>query len=311
MTNDGAAMFQPDSHIERNRFSAGHWTNREARTGCTVVVFDRAAPAIVDVRGGAPGTRETDLLGPGMLVQSVDAIVLSGGSAFGLAAADGVMQELRAAGRGVATPAGPVPIVPAAVIFDLAAGQAVWPTAADGATAYRNRTAVYDMPRGLVGVGAGATSGKLFSTEKPERGGLGYGFCELTPGRGIHALVAVNPSGTVVDPESGRRVLNPSSNVNRAVLLERMAALHDRAATTLAIVIVDAPSDRRSLERCAAAAHDGLARAIWPCHTLFDGDIAFVASLEAGTPNGMATVQLGLATELAIERAILDAVTAD
>ena len=280
-----------------------------ARTGCTVVVFDWAAPAVVDVRGGAPGSRETDLLGAGMLVQSVDAILLAGGSAFGLAAADGVMAELRAAGRGVATPGGPVPIVPAAVVFDLGVGEAIWPTAANGAEAFRNRTGIGDVPRGQIGAGTGATTSKLFSPDSPARGGFGYGYVELTEGRGVHALVVVNAAGAVVDPNSGQSILGSHRDIDRLSLLQATAPPHDRSSTTLAVVIVDAPVDRRALERCAVAAHDGMARAIRPCHTLFDGDIVFAVGLETGEPTALETMRTSVAAELAVERAIIDAVT--
>src|SRR5437870_5476304 len=154
------------------RASAGHWTDHNALTGCTVVLFDRLAPAVVDVRGGAPGTRETDLLAPGRLVRSVDAILLAGGSAFGLAAADGVMRYLREQDRGVSTPAGPVPIVPAAVIFDLAVGLPIAPNADAGYQACLSARPIGDLPRGRIGAGVGATTGKLLGGSA-QRGGLG------------------------------------------------------------------------------------------------------------------------------------------
>lgn len=304
-------MFRPGETPKRNGFTAGHWTDPVAKTGCTVVVFNRAAPAIVDVRGGAPGTRETDLLGSGMLVQSVDAIALAGGSAFGLAAADGVMAELRILGRGVATPGGPVPIVPAAVIFDLSEGDPVSPSAGNGADAFLNRGPIDLLPRGLAGVGTGAATGKLFAPSGSTRGGFGHGFVELAGDHGVHALVVVNSAGIVINPDNGRAVIDPTGPVDRDELLRRMIPLHERAATTLAVVIVDAPCDRRALERCGVAAHDGFARAIWPCHTLFDGDVVFVAALEDGAPSAAETVRMGLATELAVERAIFDAVTSN
>ena len=157
--------------------SGGHWTDRDALTGCTVLLFDRAAPAVVDVRGGAPGTRETDLLSPGSLVQSVDAIFLTGGSAFGLDAAGGVMKYLREKGRGVGTPAGPVPIVSAAVLYDLAVGEPVWPTADNAYDACRAAVSLADLPNGRIGAGTGATTQKMFSERPPMRGGTGYWTC--------------------------------------------------------------------------------------------------------------------------------------
>ena len=302
-------MFEPKTDSKRNGFTVGHWTDAAAKTGCTVVVFDRSTPAIADVRGGAPGTRETDLLGPGRLVQAVDAIVLTGGSAFGLASADGVMMELRALGRGVATPAGPVPIVPAAVIYDLAVGSPVSPTAASGSAAFSARGPVESLARGQVGAGTGATTGKMFAPERPQRGGVGYGVVELEAGERVHALAVVNSAGTVVDPGTGEQALMHGSRVDRSALLSRLSAPHDRSATTLVVVVVEARCDRRALERCGVAAHDGLARAIWPCHTLFDGDVVFAAGLEDGAPDGTDIVRLSVAAELAVERAIVDAVT--
>lgn len=300
-------MFNRDIDASENGVTVGHWTDADAKTGVTVVVFDRPAPAIVDVRGGAPGTRETDLLGSGMLVQSVDAVVFSGGSAFGLASADGVMTELRALGRGVATPAGHVPIVPAAVIYDLAVGKPISPAAEHGASAVRDRASLKSAAWGQVGAGTGATTGKIGGGG--ERGGIGYGYVDLSHGHGVHAIVVVNAAGVVVDPETGRGVIE-STPTDRASLLNRLTALHDRAATTLGVVIVDAPSDRRTLERCGVAAHDGYARAIRPCHTLFDGDVVFAASMRPGTPTGAEIVRLALAAELAVERAIVAAVRA-
>jgi L-aminopeptidase/D-esterase-like protein len=302
-------MFRRDQSASRNAFTVGHWTNTAAKTGCTVIAFDRAAPAVVDVRGGAPGTRETDVLGPGRLVQSVDAIVLSGGSAFGLGTADGVMAELRAAGRGVVTPGGPVPIVPVAVIFDLGVGKSVWPTPDNGAEAFRNCVEIGAVQRGLIGAGTGATTGRLFPSESPDRGGFGHGYVDLTGGHGVHALIVVNAAGAVVDPDTGVSVIDPTREVDRAALLDRLITPHERSSTTVAVVIVDAPVDRRALERCAVAAHDGMARAIRPCHTLFDGDIVFAAGLESGQPAGIDVLRVSIATELAIERAIRDALT--
>ena len=304
-------MFRPDGTNDRIQFSAGHWTDRVNRTGCTVVAFNRAAPAIVDVRGGAPGTRETDLLGPGMLVQRVDAIVLAGGSAFGLAAADGVIAELRAAGRGVSTPGGPVPIVPAAVIFDLSVGESVWPTAESGREAFRARTEISSLARGQIGAGTGATSGKLFRPNDPDPGGVGYSYVELSGGERVHALVVVNAAGVVVDPQNGRSIVDPKRLDRRDQLLQTLASPPgERSSTTLTIVIVEAPADRRALERCGVAAHDGMARAIQPCHTIFDGDVVFAVGLECESQAAVDVLRLGIATELAVERAILDAINA-
>jgi L-aminopeptidase/D-esterase-like protein len=291
--------------IESIGVSVGHWTDTEAMTGCTVMLFDQAVSAVVDVRGGAPGTRETDLLASDRLVRSVDAIMLSGGSAFGLAAADGVMSYLRDRGRGVSTSAGPVPIVSAGVIFDLAVGQAIAPTAFHGNVACQSATPLNHVRRGQVGVGAGATTDKI--TGKGQRGG--FGMAEVTfDGGSVTALVVVNAAGAVFDPATGRTV--PGGDVDgREQLLRVHSELGEGQSTTLGVVIVDAPIDDPGLRRCAIAGHDAFARMIRPCHTIFDGDLVFAAGLRRGTPTPREVLVVAVATELAMERAILDAVT--
>jgi len=287
--------------------AAGHWTDHDAMTGCTVVLFDRPAPAVVDVRGGAPGTRETDVLAPGRLVRHVDAILLTGGSAFGLAAADGVMRYLQEQGRGVATSAGPVPIVPAAVIYDLAVGHPTAPDAESGRAACVAAGPTAALDRGRNGVGCGATTRKIYAGE-PQRGGFGVATIDW-PGGLVTALVVVNAVGTVVDPNTGRGVLDGEGD-RRARLLESVANSGEGQATTLGVVLVSAPVDEACLTRSAVAAHDAFARAIRPCHTIFDGDLVFAAGLVAGFPSPIEVARVATATELAMERAIIDAVTA-
>jgi L-aminopeptidase/D-esterase-like protein len=281
--------------------TVGHWTDPVARTGCTVVLFDRQAPAWVDVRGGAPGTRDTSLLGPGDLVQSVDAILLTGGSAFGLEAAGGVMTYLQQQERGVATSAGRVPIVPAAVLYDLGVGSPTWPTADSGREACVSAVALNDIPRGQVGAGTGATVRKAFPDRPPLRGGFGLGRVELGPDS-VTALVAVNAVGEIVTDASAVDL--------RTELLGGAIEAVGREATTLAVVLVDAAVDRRTLSRCAVAAHDGFARMIRPCHTIFDGDVVFAVGLAAGEVEPQRILAYSTAVEIAIERAIIDAVTA-
>jgi L-aminopeptidase/D-esterase-like protein len=156
----------------RASFSVGHWSDAADQTGCTVVLFDRLVPAVVDVRGGAPGTRETDLLAADRLVGQVDAILLTGGSAHGLAAADGVMEFLRERRRGYQTQSGPVPIVSAAVIFDLAVGMPVWPTSQDGYAACVSAQPLSSSETGSIGAGMGATTSKLWTNRAAKSGGL-------------------------------------------------------------------------------------------------------------------------------------------
>lgn len=274
----------------------GHWTDAAGRTGCTVVVYPRSLATVVDVRGGAPGTRETDVLGPGNLVRRADAILLTGGSAFGLAAADGVMLALRQAGRGFPTAAGPVPIVPAAVLFDLAVGEPVWPTAQSGRTAFDTAAPIIEVDRGAVGAGTGATVGKILGLAEP--GGVGVAAVPVGSDS-VTAIIAVNAMGVVggTDPREAFLAANGGSEPVRP-----------GENTTIGVVILDAAADAVTLTRCAIAAHDGLARAIVPCHTIFDGDTLFVSTLRDGSPLPGDIARLAVATELAVEAAVRDAV---
>ena len=243
----------------------GHWTHSAAGTGCTVVLFDRAVPAAVDVRGSAPGTRETDALNPGGLVAQADAILLTGGSAFGLAAADGVMQRLEAAGRGFPTSAGPVPIVPAAVIYDLSVGEpSVRPDGAAGQAAVDTASAD-PVAQGNVGAGTGASIG---SGDRRLKGGLGSALVQA--GNALAgALAVVNPAGDVIDPATGNAVA-AGSGVSRPGLGQH---------TTIGIVAVNARLERWQLRKVAEMAHDGLARAVHPAHGMHDGDTIFAAAV--------------------------------
>jgi L-aminopeptidase/D-esterase-like protein len=295
-------MFQQDSSTgTRIDFLVGHCTDNQNLTGCTVVLFERPAPTVVEVRGGAPGTRETSLLGPGDLVQAVDAILLTGGSAFGLAAADGVMRLLRERGRGVGTPAGPVPIVPTAVIYDLSEGNPVWPDARSGRMATQQVVNIDQVERGRVGVGIGATTGKILGGPGATPGGFGVGRVDIPNIGTVHALSVVNAAGIVqTDAES----IDPRPNLLRETGFEQSLT-----ATTLTIVVIDAPVDRRTLHRAAIAAHDGMARRIVPCHTMFDGDVAFAVALRSGDMDPAEAFMVCMATELAVERSIVNAVS--
>ena len=281
---------------------AGHWTNPKARTGCTVILFDRPASAVADVRGGAPGTRETDLLAPGQLVGSIDAILLTGGSAFGLNAAGGVMTFLRDHQRGVTTSAGPVPIVPAAVIFDLSVGEPSWPSPENAITACRDAVPLRELERGQVGAGAGATIRKMFPGVTSVRGGVGIGHVDLDVDSSITAIAVVNAAGDVL--------LDSNAPDLRTGLLQNAAGITAREATTLLAVILDVPVDQRVLHRAATAAHSAIARKIRPSHTIFDGDTVFAAGLRIGAIEPAEVLRYSVAVELAVERAIIDAVTA-
>jgi L-aminopeptidase/D-esterase-like protein len=284
----------------RATFSVGHWTDRVARTGCTVALFDRLVPAVVDVRGGAPGTRETDLLASDRLVGQVDAVLLSGGSAHGLAAADGVMQFLRERGRGFPTAAGPVPIVSAAVIFDLAVGSPTWPIPENGYSACAAAQPISESRTGQIGAGTGATISKLWPGREPKPGGLGWSTVHLSDNCSVHALVVVNAVGDVVMDDWID---------HRTLLLGVAASPDERSATTLVVVVVDGEADYRTLRRIAVAAHDAMARVIVPCHTLLDGDLVFV--MQTGSTIDIPQVdalRMTIASELAVEQAIRSAI---
>jgi L-aminopeptidase/D-esterase-like protein len=236
----------------------GHWSDVSARTGCTVVLLpDEGAVTSVDVRGAAPGTRETDLLAPDHQVQVAHAILLTGGSAFGLAAADGVMGWLEERGAGVPTPAARVPIVPAAVLYDLAVGRAdVRPGPAEGRAAAEAALAGRPCGAGVVGAGTGATVGKLFG--EPVAGGLGTASVALPGGGTVGAVVAVNAVGDVVDEDGS--LLAGAGTVGR-LLTEVPPAPPVGSATTLVVVATDVGLTKTQAHRLAVVAHDGLAQA--------------------------------------------------
>ena len=247
----------------------GHWTNTAAQTGCTVIRLPEPNIIAGETRGAAPGSRETALLQPGMSVEQAQAIVLSGGSAFGLAAADGVMQELEAAGRGYPTPAGPVPIVPAAVLYDLLIGDgSVRPTAADGVTAYRAATAE-PVEQGRVGAGTGATVAKWRGV--PQLAGIGSAAVEIA-GATVGALVALNALGDIFSLEGDPLTGGPHAAAPLAI------GPPVGENTTLAVVATDAALTRIELTRLAVRAQDAFAACIRPAHTRFDGDTCFAVS---------------------------------
>ncbi len=291
--------------------SIGHWTDLEARTGCTVVLFDRPVLAAVDVRGGAPATRETDLLAPGRLVRRVDAILLTGGSAFGLAAATGVVEVLAAGGRGFPTAAGPVPIVPAAALYDLGFGHPRAPGHAEGIAACHAAGPFSKTLRGAVGAGTGATIGKIRGADRFRQAGVGLGYSSWSGGS-VAALVAVNAFGDLA-PSFEADGRGPTREV-MSDPREDVLASDDHptpktgTATTLGIVLVDTPCRHEDLVRCAVSAHDGFARSIVPCHTPFDGDLVFAVGLTEGDASPVDQFRLCIAAELATERAISDAV---
>lgn len=262
---------------------AGSFTHEQHPTGCTVVLTEQGAVAGVDVRGGAPGTRETDLLRPEASVERVHAVVLSGGSAYGLATADGVMRYLEEKKIGFSVGEAVVPIVPAAILFDLAvAGPGSRPNAESGYQAAEAATSEA-VQQGNVGAGAGATVGKLLGSERAMKGGLGTASIQLPGGLVIGALAAVNALGDVVDPESGEVLAGARTKDGKqpANVIEQMrkgvglAALHEGENTTLGVVAANVDWTQAQATKVAQMAHDGLARAIRPAHMPFDGDVIF------------------------------------
>jgi L-aminopeptidase/D-esterase-like protein len=265
----------------------GSHTLSQRPTGCTVVLVESGAAAGVDVRGAAPATRETDLLDPVNTVQMVHAIVLSGGSAFGLDAASGVMRYLEERGVGFAFGPSRVPIVPAAAIFDLTVGDGrIRPDAACGYEAAKAASTARPA-EGSVGVGAGATVGKLLGMGRAMKGGLGTSDVRVGD-LVVAALVAVNAVGDVIDPATGRVVAGARGEDGRTLVDARTlvrsglgAEPPARANTTIGVIATNARLTKTDANRIAQVAHDGLARSIAPSHTPADGDTLFVVATGA------------------------------
>ena len=297
-------------------FLVGNAEDAALKSGVTVLTAEEPFTAAVHVMGGAPGTRETDLLAPDRLVQQVDALVLSGGSAFGLDAASGVADALAAAGRGFAVGAARVPVVPAAILFDLLnGGDKDWtenPYRELGRRALGS--AGRDFALGTAGAGAGATTATL-------KGGLGSASLELGNGVSVGALVAANPVGSVTVP-GGRRFWAAPFEMGdefggegpgeeppavEATFLGKHSGLAPGANTTIAVVATNARLTQAQAQRMAIAAHDGIARAVVPSHTPFDGDLVFAAASGAGPalPVGdPGLLAIGHAASLCLARAI-------
>lgn len=288
----------------------GHATDLVAATGCTVILCGHGAVAGVDVRGAAPGTRETDLLRPTQMVDRVHAVVLAGGSAFGLAAADGVMRYLEERDIGFDTGTVRVPIVPAAVLFDLPLGDArIRPTAEMGYRACEAASAGA-VEEGSVGAGTGATVGKILGSLSAMKGGIGSWSLTLPGGIVVGALVAVNAFGDVRDDQTGR-ILAGARDPGTGAFMDSIQAVLGADVppafghTTLGVVATNAHLSKAEATRLAQVAHDGLARTIWPVHTQFDGDVIFSLSLGDNSadmlPLGVAAVET---VAIAVKRAV-------
>ncbi len=263
----------------------GHATDPVGLTGCTVVLCEEGAVGGVDQRGGAPGTRETDLLRPMHLVERVHGVLLTGGSAFGLAAADGVVRYLEERGVGFDTGVAKVPIVPAAVIFDLNLGDpAARPDAAMGYAACQAAT---DGPvaEGNVGAGTGASAGKLLGITRAMKTGVGSAAVHLGDGLVVAALMVVNPFGNVVDPRSGLILagVRPPDMERPADVLTLLRFFHEQGLlrpfpatnTVIGVVATNARLTKEQANKVAQMAQDGVARAVHPAHTMYDGDTLF------------------------------------
>lgn len=280
----------------------GHWTDPVGRTGCSVVLFDSpGALASGLALGAAPGSREYALLAPEKMMDRVDALMLCGGSAFGLEAATGVVRYLEEQGRGFPTPFGVVPIVPAAVLFDLGAGDPrARPTAEAGYHAALHAT-TGPIVEGAVGAGTGATCGKLAGFARAQVSGMGSASMKVR-GATVAALAVSNAVGDLVDPHSGALVAGCGIGSDP----EQAAALFEATVggnTTLVIVVTNAPLSKSEAHALAVAAHVGVAHVTRPSHTVHDGDTAFVASVGGGAKVDAAI--LGVAVQNVVSQALL------
>jgi L-aminopeptidase/D-esterase-like protein len=314
----GDSIEHSGSLLDVGGIRVGHFTSKRRPTGCTVCLFEQPATAGVDVRGSAPGTRETDLLHPLNTVEAVNAIVLSGGSAFGLDAASGVMRYLDEKQIGFRVGSLVVPIVPAAILFDLHIGDgSIRPDAQAGYEACRAATN-RSLPEGCVGAGAGATVGKFFGAEHAMKGGLGTAAIRIQDSDlVVGALAAVNAAGDVLDHRTGA-ILAGARTADGSALRNSLAAMVAGATvkpfsgsnSTIAVVATNARLTKVEANKMAQMAHDGFARAINPVHTAADGDTIFAAATGTARPKASVTTIGAIAAEcvaLAIQRGVLTA----
>jgi len=306
----------PGSLTDVTGIEVGHYTETRRPTGCSVVIARGGAVAGVDVRGAAPGTRETDLLQPANLVDQVHAITLSGGSAWGLDAASGVMRWLEENNIGLSTGYGLVPIVPAAVVFDLGVGDArIRPDAQAGYLACL--AASRQAPaQGNVGAGTGALVGKLFGMARAMKGGIGSASLSVD-GITVAALIVCNAVGDVLDPATGQIVAGARTADGKTLLDSRAAMVRGELPqnllagtnTTIGVVATDAVLTKPQAQRLAQVSHDGLARAINPVHTMLDGDTLFALATGQSGKSASMLLLATLAAEVTA-RAVVNAVWA-
>jgi L-aminopeptidase/D-esterase-like protein len=296
----------------------GHFTDSRRPTGCTVLIFEKGATAGVDVRGSSPGTRETDLLNPTNTVQQVQAILLAGGSAFGLDAATGVVRYLEEHGLGFHVGAQVVPIVPAAILYDLGVGDPkIRPNAESGYKACENASSGI-VAEGNVGAGAGATVGKMFGMKQAMKSGLGTASIRIAKtGVVVAAIVAVNAVGDVVDPNTAR-ILAGARTSDGTGFVDSMAQIREGRGvempvggnTTIGVVATNVAFDKTQMTKIAQMAQDGLARTINPAHTLADGDTIFAVATGASSVRANHGAVGALAADVlarAVVRAVMNA----
>jgi L-aminopeptidase/D-esterase-like protein len=298
-------------------FRIGHWTDAVGATGCTVVIAPPGTQAGVDVRGGGPGTRETDVIGPLAGTAEVTAVMLAGGSAYGLAAADGAMRWLEEQGRGYQTPGGLVPIVPAAVIYDLVEGDPASRPDHESGRAACEAAAPAAPERGRVGAGSGAAVGKILGRERATPAGVGYAAARAGRGELVAAVAVVNAFGDVIGADgevlAGPRTAN-GSLARTAQLIADMdappewAALEERN-TTLVCLMTDAALDKPSCTRVARMASGGVARAVDPVFSDVDGDVVFCLASGGPARDRFATTAVGALAATVTAAAIRDAVS--
>ena len=308
----------PGTITDVQGIKVGHYTLKTRPTGCSVILCEGGAVAGVDVRGSAPGTRETDLLNPINMVQQVQAVVLSGGSAYGLDTATGVMRYLETKGIGFKIGAGVVPIVPAAILMDLGFGGdfKIRPNADSGYEACLAATS-NPVPQGNIGAGAGATVGKMFGQKFAMKGGLGSASIKVgNTGIVVGAIVAVNAVGDITNPKTGKIIAGARGeaggfrNAMAEVMKGYRVALDPGANTTIGVVATNATMEKVQVSKVAQMSHDGYARAINPVHTPGDGDTIFAlatGALKVTVNHGMIGALAAEAMAQAIVRAITNA----
>lgn len=292
----------------------GHAQDLTALTGCSVVICESGATGGVDQRGGAPGSRETDLLRPMHLVDKVHAVMLAGGSAFGLDAASGVMRYLEERHVGFDVRVAHVPIVPAAILFDLEVGSAdVRPDAAMGYRACQSAT-THETAQGNIGAGTGAAVGKLFGIKKAMKSGIGTASMEIGNGVIVAALIAVNAYGDIIDPQTNRLVAGARNSKGELVnTMDTMRTFMGRSIlqfatsqnTVIGVIATNAKLTKEQVNKVAQVGHNGLAQTIRPAHTMLDGDTLF--ALSTNQRKSDVNIVAAFAAEV-VARAILNAI---